>query len=182
MQRLKRTPGYLQTPKVSGRWPILVTPLLGPSRLPSSQLLHPMCLAITDVLAKQAAATRLRLMLTSCSPCETFFPGEAAQCYLRPTFFKRKENKLSISGRFNLSLVVIWWCWSLSPPPRQGGAMSRETPKETSVLNARASNLKTDNNLVYIKINSSPGIYHLTLAPPSLELKIKKSPTMFSNH
>lgn len=59
----------------------MVTPLLG----------RPTFLAITDVFSKQAAATRLRLVLTSSSPCETFFPSEAAQCYLSPTFLKGKK-------------------------------------------------------------------------------------------
>lgn len=55
----------------------------------------PIFLAITDVFSKQAAATRLRLVLTSSSPCETFFPSQVDQCYLSPTFQKGKKINLN---------------------------------------------------------------------------------------
>lgn len=57
--------------------------------------------------------------------------------------------------------------------PRQGQKFSRPEPRTSKLIR---------NNLVLVKIRSSPRVHHLTLAPPSLGFTIRKPPTLFSNH
>lgn len=57
-------------------------------------------------------------------------------------------------------------------------------PRQTQIFSTpeHQTSKPIRNSVVHIKIESGPGVYHLTSALPSLGFQIKKMPTLFSNH